>query len=317
MTTATYDEAKYIQKGVPVSNGKLAMWLFLVTEIMFFTGLIGTYFLLRMGTPELAWPKPKTVHLHEWMGAVNTFVLIVSSFTVVMAHSAITRGNTKRCVHLVGVTLAMGVVFLIIKWFEYSGKFSHGIKQGLMADNLLDPDIATTNPKLAAYMKEKFHMTPGQHPYDANGAMAYKLEIKSNLMAMLQSPEAFHLTAGSEALKECQALLDKINGVGGAPITPLEVGLAVNNLMHEHEEIHLRPYVPYGNLWSSSYFAMTGFHAVHVFGGLVVFAIILIHAARKGLPKNAWNVSMMELTGLYWHFVDVVWIFLFPLLYLV
>jgi cytochrome c oxidase subunit 3 len=263
------------------------------------------------------WPKPKAVHLKEWMGALNTFVLIVSSFTVVMAHSAIARGNSKRCIQLVGVTLALGGVFLVIKGFEYYGKFSHGIKPGLMADNLLDPDIATTNPKLAQHVKEKFNMTPGQHPYDQNGAMAYKAEIKANLTAMTQNPEAFHLAAGSPELTKCQALLDKINGTAGPPITPLEVGLEVNDLTHEHDNIHLKPYVPYGNLWSSSYFAMTGFHAVHVFGGLVVFSVILIHAARKGLPKNAWNVSMMELTGLYWHFVDVVWIFLFPLLYLV
>jgi heme/copper-type cytochrome/quinol oxidase subunit 3 len=51
MTTAVADETKYIQRGIPVSNGKLAMWLFLVTEIMFFTGLIGTYIVLRLGTP--------------------------------------------------------------------------------------------------------------------------------------------------------------------------------------------------------------------------------------------------------------------------
>ena len=317
MTTATYDEAKYIQKGVPVSNGKLAMWLFLVTEIMFFTGLIGTYFLLRMGAPEGAWPKPPTVHLKEWMGALNTFVLIVSSFTVVLAHSAISRGNSKRCVQLVGVTLALGIVFLVIKGFEYAGKFNHGIMPGLMADNLIDLDLAKTNPKLAEYLVKDLKMTPGQHPYDQNAALAYKAEIKGNLMAMVQNPEAFHLSAGSEEVAKCQALLDKINGASGPPITPLEVGLAVNDLTHQHDNIHLKPYVPYGNLWSSSYFAMTGFHAVHVFGGLVVFSVILLHAARRGLPKNAWNVSMMELTGLYWHFVDVVWIFLFPLLYLV
>src|SRR5260370_27189628 len=140
MTTGNYDEEKYIQKGIPVSNGKLAMWIFLVTEIMFFTGLIGTYFLLRMGTPKGSWPKPHDVHLKEWMGALNTFVLIVSSFTVVLAHSAISRGDGKRALLLVGVTLALGTVFLVIKAFEYTAKFNHGIMPGLMADNLVDPD---------------------------------------------------------------------------------------------------------------------------------------------------------------------------------
>ena len=81
------------------------------------------------------------------------------------------------------------------------------------------------------------------------------------------------------------------------------------------DQLHLSPYVPYGNLWASCYFAMTGFHALHVFGGLVVFVIILLLAARGRFGPH--NETFLELTGLYWHFVDIVWIFLFPLLYLV
>ena len=69
--------------GLPLPNGKLAMWLFLVTEIMFFTALIGAYIVLRNGTPQRngrsLWPAPHEVHLVEWIGAVNTFVLICSS----------------------------------------------------------------------------------------------------------------------------------------------------------------------------------------------------------------------------------------------
>ena len=83
----------------------------------------------------------------------------------------------------------------------------------------------------------------------------------------------------------------------------------------EHPEMHLATVIPFGNLWASCYFAMTGFHALHVLGGLVVFAIMLIMAAigRFGVQ----HTNMLELVGLYWHFVDIVWIFLFPLLYLV
>ena len=76
-------------------------------------------------------------------------------------------------------------------------------------------------------------------------------------------------------------------------------------------KLFLSPAIPFGNLWASCYFAMTGFHALHVFGGLVVFAIILIRGDKRFHPV------VLELTGLYWHFVDIVWIFLFPLLYLV
>src|SRR5438128_999465 len=118
MTLSAADEVRYTQRGIPVSNGKLAMWLFLVTEIMFFTGLIGTYVVLRKSTPEGAWPKPPDVHLKEYLGAINTFVLIFSSFTVVMAHSAIMRGQGMKCLTYIAITFAMGVVFMGIKAYE-------------------------------------------------------------------------------------------------------------------------------------------------------------------------------------------------------
>src|SRR5215475_8004033 len=81
---------------LPLPNGKLAMWMFLVTEIMFFTALIGTYLIIRNTIPEKAtfrWPSPHDVHLEEWAGAVNTFVLILSSLTVVLAHYAAGKGE--------------------------------------------------------------------------------------------------------------------------------------------------------------------------------------------------------------------------------
>jgi cytochrome c oxidase subunit 3 len=83
----------------------------------------------------------------------------------------------------------------------------------------------------------------------------------------------------------------------------------------KNEHIHLTPASPFGNLWASCYFAMTGFHALHVLGGLVIFVIILVLGARGRFGTQ--HTLMLELTGLYWHFVDIVWIYLFPLLYLI
>src|SRR5437773_9058949 len=104
MAHAVLDEPK-IHMGLPLSNGKLAIWLFLVTEIMFFTGLIGVYIVLRNGTPTSVepWPKPHQVHLIEWVGALNTFVLICSSLTVVLAHSALAKGNVSQAVGFITV----------------------------------------------------------------------------------------------------------------------------------------------------------------------------------------------------------------------
>ncbi len=354
MTAASVDEAKYTQRGIPVSNGKLAIWLFLVTEIMFFTGLIGTYIVLRMGTPEGAWPKPSDVHLSEALGAINTFVLIFSSFTVVMAHSAISRGESKKCLNYIAITFLCGVVFMGIKAYEYSAKFSHGIMPGYIADNLIDPSLRNIDtrqpetmhleePEYARFIKEA-----GRHPYDPGAAQWFKAQVRQKLTPVAQpvleqvaaaeaqaKEEQRLLTADerkallarirdesrSEEQKkafECYQVLAALTGSGpGRPASAFEVGIMSNKLNETYHDLHLPAFIPYGNLWASCYFAMTGFHAAHVMGGLVVFGIILIHGLRGRLVKNAWNVSMLELTGLYWHFVDVVWIFLFPLLYLI
>ena len=114
--------------GLPLPNGKLAMWMFLVTEIMFFTALIGVYMILRNSTPEtstgqgLRLAKPHEVHLVEEYGAINTFVLICSSLTVVLAHWALMRGNVKQTTIFVAVTLALGAVFLVIKAHRVQGQ---------------------------------------------------------------------------------------------------------------------------------------------------------------------------------------------------
>src|SRR4051812_4654483 len=109
MTQAVLDD--HSPMALPLPNGKLAMWMFLVTEIMFFTALIGTYLILRAAIPDhpvIKWPSPHDVHLVEWMGAVNTFVLILSSLTVVLAHFAAGRGNYRHATIYVGITLVLG-----------------------------------------------------------------------------------------------------------------------------------------------------------------------------------------------------------------
>src|SRR5262249_27206782 len=140
MAHAVADEPQ-AHMGLPLSNGKLAMWLFLVTEIMFFTGLIGTYIILRNGTPSARepWPTPHDVPLVEWVGAFNTFVLICSSLTVVLAHWALGRGNVRQATQYLAVTLALGVVFLVVKAFEYNAKFAHGILPGHVFEKLDGP----------------------------------------------------------------------------------------------------------------------------------------------------------------------------------
>ena len=113
------------QPALPLPNGKVCLWLFLSTEIMFFAGLLGTYIVLRFGAP--VWPSTHDVHLAEPIGAGNTFVLILSSFTVVLALEAAKKGKTSSAKIYLAVTLALGALFLVVKAYEYNAKFAHGI----------------------------------------------------------------------------------------------------------------------------------------------------------------------------------------------
>lgn len=297
-----------LHMGLPMPNGKTAMWMFLVTEIMFFTGLIGAYIVLRNSAPDryldpatgavvkpssesekdrlahVKWPGPHDVHLEELYGAVNTIVLIGSSVTIVLAHFYLGRGRTGLAVGFIGVTLALGCLFMAIKAVEYTAKFDHGILPGRMGDHLEHSDVGYW----------------------------YKDTIRDQLRPIVEG----RVTVSAKSKEEAEKLYKHLDGDATHPaLTPIQVGKEVNELIHHHEDLHLSPYVPYGNMWASCYFAMTGFHAIHVLGGLVIFVIMLCMAASGNFGPQ--HESFVELTGLYWHFVDVVWIFLFPLLYLV
>ncbi len=306
--------------GLPLPNGKLAVWLFLVTEIMFFTGLIGVYIIIRSGQPTARepWPAPHDVHLIEWVGAFNTFVLICSSLTVVLAHWCLHTGNVKKATLYIGLTLALGFLFLVVKAFEYQSKFAHEILPGRVAEKLDGP----YGVKFVGHVQEQL-----AHIVDHGGVNDKAKKACEELLADIQnpakslSPKAVNeRILGTRTMKAKNPGKDKMDKIASTYVDlpdaskPADAKL-VEGILELDPHAHLSYSIPYGNMWASCYFAMTGFHAIHVFGGLVVFAIILIMAYRGRFGVQ--HESMVELTGLYWHFVDIVWIFLFPLLYLV
>ena len=115
------------QRAMPMSRGKLAIWLFLSTEIMFFTALIGTYIVLRFGAPEGSWPTPAQVGVMEWLGAINTFVLICSSVTIVFAYESAKSDRIRAARGWLLVTTLLAFGFLGVKGIEYASKYSHGL----------------------------------------------------------------------------------------------------------------------------------------------------------------------------------------------
>jgi cytochrome c oxidase subunit 3 len=355
-----------LKMGVPIPNGKLGMWLFLGTEIMFFTAFIGTYIVLRLGSK--GWPSnPDVTHIRIWAGGLNTFVLITSSVFVVLAHEAMGLKKYKIATNWIIATTALAFVFLAIKSYEYYGKWDHDILPGHVAespqqaldklvveldqaaglselqrektklDNRIaladsqsgkesqsqtlkkqrdgvDEKISRLGPILDAYRPLKEKAKYGRiSPHDAEEEL--RLLRKETLPKLVADKEAELKTlesAGSAATSAKSLApedLKKAQDSGAAELAQLRRSSRAFAAVHEPH------FIKWGNTFSSIYFLMTGFHALHVVLGMVMFAIVIWLGLVNRL--GAQHALVVENFGLYWHFVDLVWIFLFPLIYIV
>lgn len=303
-----------LKMGVPIPNAKLGMWLFLGTEIMFFTAFIGTYIVVRLGSP--GWPTDTHVtHINILAGAINTFVLICSSVSVVLAHEAVHQGYFTKAKNLMILTLVLACVFLGIKSFEYYGKFQHDILPGHVPESnqqVLDKmvrelDAATGLTALRQRQVSVANELAKETNEERKPRLKAELDVVntnvSGISKKLETPEFNDLRrkalAGTIKLDDAAKALEK--------------------LQHDHPEfkvVHeIHKPILYGNLFASTYFLMTGFHALHVIIGMGFFThiIMLGNAGRLGFEHS----TLVENYGLYWHFVDLVWIFLFPLIYII
>ena len=107
-----------------IESGKLGMWLFLASEVMFFAGLLSAYIILRAAHP--AWPGSDG-HLSVPIGTANTLILLCSSMTMALAVGAAAEQDLRRLRLFLVATMVLGLVFLGVKLTEYQAKFQHGI----------------------------------------------------------------------------------------------------------------------------------------------------------------------------------------------
>ena len=299
--------------GLPLPLGKTIMWLFLSTEIMFFAGLIGTYVVLRFGA--LVWPNPFHVHLSEPIGAFNTFVLICSSVTIVIALEAARKSQNAAAKGWLFLTLVLGSVFLLVKGYEYNAKFAHGIYPGKpsriheKADVYYAAAVRTHLMDMVAPLEAKQERTEAEQG---------RLDVCKDILATYVHPAEKAIGnrddpgEGQEKLEQLANAIMPVHDPAHAHEAEEEGGGHTTGLNDEHHWLKLPIRIAGGNMWASTYFLLTGFHALHVVIGLIVFAILLAPSFQY-TPANA---GIIENIGLYWHFVDLVWIFLFPLLYL-
>lgn len=324
-----------MKMGLPISNAKLGMWLFLGTEIMFFTAFIGTYIVLYFGSVDLqgrsAWPvDPEVTHILMWAGAVNTFVLLTSSYFVVIAHEAMGQRDFAKARKFLLYTFVLACVFLGIKAWEYSGKFSHEILPGripetdMQAIQKLEGDIqARLYAGLETYVPDS-----AITDVDDDGKADRELPVHAEMIAYQKLQALPRLISQSDGAR--QQTLEGLNALN-TQLASLREQIGANTLKYAQAEtllhdwqqdemygkfldgLHLSHPILYGNLFASTYFLMTGFHAIHVIVGMILFAIALAQGSQLNENWSNW----VENSGLYWHFVDLVWIFLFPLLYII
>jgi cytochrome c oxidase subunit 3 len=190
------------------TGAKLGMWLFLYTELMLFGGLFVAYanYYYRYSADFVAGGQ-----VLDWIiGTVNTAILLISSFALAASITAIRRGSRTASMVLIGVTMALGIAFLVNKYFEWGHKFAEGI-----------------------------------YP-------------------------------GSETI-----------------------------LGYPHGQ----------TIFFGLYYTITGLHGLHVLIGLIVLAVCLVMVAT-GRVRTGHDI-VLENSALYWHLVDLIWIFVFPLFYLI
>jgi cytochrome c oxidase subunit 3 len=325
------------QPALPIPNGKTCLWLFLSTEIMFFAGLIGTYIVLRFGA--VAWPGTHDVHLVEFIGAFNTFVLICSSVTVVLALEAAKLNQAGKAKGYILLTFLLGSVFLGVKVYEYSQKFAHGIYpqqfRGLVYDKA---DIHYASAVRTRLNELKTGITANTEMAEDEKASRIKViddvtrvvdDAETTIRNQPDSPEGIvKLTELAYKIYPPHDHGTVVKAAEAGAVSPSAViryaafhqpGAGEHAHAHgaEHESLNdaypwlrLPIMIPGGPMWASTYFLLTGFHALHVLIGLIVFVLMLF------ITIDRHRANFVENIGLYWHFVDLVWIFLFPLLYL-
>jgi len=323
------------QPALPISNGKTFMWLFLSTEIMFFAALFGTYLVLRFGA--VAWPSTHDVHLAEIWGATNTFVLICSSVSVVLALEAAKKNNAKSARGWMVLTLLLGTLFLGIKMVEYNAKFSHGIYPQYPRSQIYEkPDVYYAQAvrlrlgELKAELENNTERTEAQDAQleivdsiaqdlvvPAEKALRDDPESPMGRVKIFEMADAIYPRASvhephvgvKHAARPVHESKFKLVAAAGETASSESTGHRVG-LNDKYSWLKLPIMIPGGNMWASTYFLLTGFHAIHVIIGLIAFAILLTMTLDRA------NAGVIENVGLYWHFVDLVWIFLFPILYL-
>jgi cytochrome c oxidase subunit 3 len=274
-------------------NAKIGIWLFLASEVMLFGGLFSGYIFLRLGAPAGFWPHGL---LNVPVGTMNTAILIFSSVTVVFAWASLKMRQFNRYRIYMGITIACGIIFLVVKLaYEWPQKFEH----------------------FGAYIKqdslEKYEKYLGNKHLAAEG-LTQRIEITGHL----HNPAAMT----DPKITEYEIAVDPVNADPSNPENDRphfwHQGPTETIAVVEKEDVDSASmFVPAHSSYLAVYFTITGLHGLHVLAGVLVFCYYMLPVSTALYRQNPEHLAnRVEVAGLFWHFVDLVWIFVFPIFYL-
>jgi cytochrome c oxidase subunit 3 len=357
-------------------SGKLGMWIFLATEILFFSGLFCAYAIFRNLNPEVF--EGCSQFLNTKLGAINTGVLLFSSLTMAWAVRAAQIEDHKTCTGMIAATLSCAMIFLGVKSIEYSHKWDLGLLppvgysydpnaphpegistyliymcipfaigliglvawlvKSIIVGNQFAIEVAKPMVVVFAFFfvgvglgtilesGETSHAdgaahASGEHASADHAATEPEATVVSEVVVESAAPgivvsdslilEKLAADEGNTGIRGAleaenrQAEIAGVNVVGqGEPVAEAISSIATNNNTKSK-----------AGVFFAIYYCMTGIHAIHILAGIGVLTWLLVRSVRKDFNRHYFGP--VDYVGLYWHIVDLIWIYLFPLLYLI
>lgn len=339
-------------------SGKLGIWLFLVTEILFFGGLFVAYTLYRSNHPEIF--EQAHVFLNKYLGGLNTIVLLFSSLTMALGVRAAQLGKNKNCSVYVLITMVCAAVFLGVKAVEYSHKWDMGILVRSAFDLTYVHPAPTSGIGKALHISDYLvyiSVIPTLLFIGFLGASVIGKLTDKNIMSKFML--GMTITVGGYFLGAVVGLIF-MNAVEGNPtdshasVQPAGQALMLHALTqdsttdshddgpdktagdhaagqddgHAHDDDHGHGAEEFNahhpdpetlsrnvGIFFSIYYCMTGLHAIHIIAGIIALSWLYWRSLLGHWRSDYFGP--VDYVGLYWHLVDLIWIYLFPLLYLI
>lgn len=266
----------------------VGMWAFLVTEIMFFGALFVTYSLYRVMYFDMYLEAHQFLNVP--LGTINTTVLLSSSLFMVLGVYAAQHGKRMKAILWLVTVIVCAFGFMGVKYFEYTSKLHEG----------LFPDRNFNYARALYISHAEGHGGHGENPRASRAWTALQDAVKEGGKL---TEEGFEPALVPPSTTQFDERMVKVS-----PNT-------VQVLVPSPAAQRYRAEANHARLFFSIYFSMTGLHGIHVLIGIFCMALLALFYYIKHPCVE--DYMPMELVGLYWHFVDIVWIFLFPLMYLI